>query len=223
MIAQWLIEGCGNAILALHGLVHSHNRSRHGHELGAGKVAKPREQVTQANLIGLGQLNRRQLHLVAERVEVLQPQTVGLLAQLSHGNQSLHTVWRRPVTVLKLGQNRIQLSTGALLPRRCRKLVVGLKAQTVGVDVSVRNVRVDRQFKLEFGRSLAGLTLELGNCVANHAQIQVEPDAGDVATLFATKQVSGTANLEVLQRNLHATAKFVVGGDGRKAVVRGLG
>ena len=82
---------------------------------------------------------------------------------------------------------------------------------------------VDRKFEFQFGRGLNLFALEVGDSFANHAQVKVEPDAGDVARLFAAEQVSGTSNFEVLHRDLHSATKFVVLSDGSEAVVCGLG
>jgi hypothetical protein len=87
----------------------------------------------------------------------------------------------------------------------------------------VRDVRVDRQLDLDLGRACLALALEVGDGLADHPDVEVEADAGDVAGLLPAEQVAGAADLEVLHGDLHAGAEVGVRRDRLEPVVRGLG
>ena len=91
-------------------------------------------------------------------------------------------------------------------------------------------MRVDRQVDADIPGFLGGRhRLTVGgrpvglHRLADQPHIQIEAHTGDVAGLFGPEHVAGTANLQVLQRNRHAGAEFVVLGDGRQPVKGGLG
>ena len=92
--------------------------------------------------------------------------------------------------------------------------MIGLKTQAVTVDVGVGNMRINRHFKLELGRRLNLLTLEVGNRFADHAQIKVKANSLDVPRLLSPEQVASATNLKVFHGNLHARAELVIGRDG---------
>ena len=101
--------------------------------------------------------------------------------------------------------------------------MICLEAKSLAIDIESRNVSIDRQLEFEFCRALDFLPLELGDGFADHSQIQIEANASDVTALLAAEQVAGTANLEVFERNLHARAELVVGGNRCESVVRQIG
>ena len=106
---------------------------------------------------------------------------------------------------------------------RGRELLVRLEPQPLALDVLLGDVRVDRQLEPQLGLALGDVAAERADGLADHAQVEVEADARDVAGLLAAEQVAGAADLQVLQRDLHAGAELVVGRDRLEPVVRGLG
>ena len=90
-------------------------------------------------------------------------------------------------------------------------------------DVVVRDVRVDRQLDGDVGHLLLDVPAEVGDRLADHADVEVEADALDVARLLAPEQVAGAADLEVLHGDGHAGAELGVLGDGGQPVVSRLG
>src|SRR3954447_20265157 len=81
-------------------------------------------------------------------------------------------------------------------------------------------MRVDGKLDLDLGELLALLPLELRNGLADQAYVEVETDRRDVPGLLAAEQVAGTADLEVLHRDLHAGPEVGVLRDRREPVVR---
>ena len=71
--------------------------------------------------------------------------------------------------------------------------------------------------------SSADVAAEVRDRLADQPDVQVEPDARDVAGLLAAEQVAGAADLEVLHRDRHAGAELGVLGDRGQPVVGGLG
>ena len=84
-------------------------------------------------------------------------------------------------------------------------------------------MRVNRQLQLELSRRFGFLTLEVGNGLTNHANVKIETNPLNVPALLTAEQVSGTTNFKVLEGHLHSTAEFIIGGDGREAVVSVIG
>ena len=74
-------------------------------------------------------------------------------------------------------------------------------------------MRVDGQLEPQLGLALGHVAAERRHGLADHAQVEVEADARDVAGLLGAEQVARAADLEVLQRHLHAAAEVVVDGD----------
>ena len=103
------------------------------------------------------------------------------------------------------------------------ELVIGLEAQAFGVDIGGWDVGIDGQFEFELGWGFDLVALEFGYGFADHAQVEVEADSGDVARLLSPEKVAGATDFKVFQGHLHAGAEFVVGGDGGEAVVGGFG
>ena len=71
---------------------------------------------------------------------------------------------------------------------------------------STRTGRVDR----------AALTRELGDGLAEHLDVELEPERGDVAGLLRAEQVAGAADLEVAHRDREAGAELGVVGERRQ-------
>ncbi|PBO15218.1 hypothetical protein CLM83_31420, partial [Streptomyces albidoflavus] len=68
---------------------------------------------------------------------------------------------------------------------------------------------MDGEFELDLG---GGCDIDdaveggavVGDGLADHADVQVEADAGDVAGLLAAEEVAGAADLQVLHGDVHA-------------------
>ena len=113
-------------------------------------------------------------------------------------------------------------SSGLAGRGRGRELLVRLQPQALALDVLLGDVRIHRQLEPQLGLPLGHVAAEGADGLADHAQVEVEPDPGDVPGLLAAEQVARTADLEVLQRDLHAAAELVVRRDGLEPVLREL-
>ena len=106
---------------------------------------------------------------------------------------------------------------------RGRQLLVRLEAQPLAVDVRLGQARVDGQLQTQLGGTLGVLAAEGRHGLADHAEVQVEPDTGDMTGLLGAEQITGAAELEVLQGDLHAAAEIVVHRDRLETVGGCLG
>ena len=97
--------------------------------------------------------------------------------------------------------------------------MVCLQPQPFARHVILRDARIHRQLQPELGLPLGDLAAEGADRFADHAQIKVEADTGDVAGLLPAEQVACAANLQVFERNLHPSAELVVRRDRCEAVV----
>ena len=100
---------------------------------------------------------------------------------------------------------------------------VGREPQPLARHVVVRDVRVDRQLDPDLGPLGRRVVLQLAHRLADHPHVEVEPDPGDVPGLLAAEQVPGAADLQVLQRDVHAGADLGVLRHRGQPLVRGLG
>ncbi len=75
-------------------------------------------------------------------------------------------------------------------------------------------MRVHRQLEPQLGLALGDVAAEGRHGLADHPQVEVESDALDVAGLLAAQEVARAADLEVLERDLHAGSQLVVRRDG---------
>ena len=113
-----------------------------------------------------------------------------LVAQAGHGQKALHRLWNGTVAVLHLLHCLLQV----LVVLGRRQLAVDLETQALGVDVGLRNVRVDRQVDADFLRPLVrdcwgfspGQCFEGLHGFAHEADVEVEAHPGNVAGLLRT-------------------------------------
>lgn len=88
---------------------------------------------------------------------------------------------------------------------------------------------VDREIDAHLRRFLGGDRCAVGrgpvglHRLADQTDVQIETDARDVSGLLCAEDVSGPAQLEVLERHRHSGAELIVLRDGRQAVVGRLG
>ena len=142
----------------------------------------------------------------------------GVHAHRRHGKQVLYRLRQLAVTVDKLLASLRNLLFGI----GGSNLTVRLQAQTLRINIGVRNMRVDGQVNLRFDLALFLLAAVVCDSLTDQAQVQVKTDTGNMTGLFATEQVAGTANLQVLHRKLQASAQLVVGRHRLQTLVRNL-
>ena len=197
-------------------------RHRDGNEDRAERLLdeRARIQAHEAQLLALAQLlDRAEAHDLALDADVADAGGAGHDAQSRDLEEVLHRLGRRAVAVAQL---RLDLVDG-LERLDGRELLVRLEAQPLPRHVVVRQVRIDRQLDLDLGRHVDGVAAEVGDGLADEADVEVEAHALDVTGLLAAEQVAGAADLEVLHGDGHAGAEVGVARDGAQAVVRRLG
>ena len=122
----------------------------------------------------------------------------GVHTHRRHGKQVLYRLRQLAVTVDQLLASLRDLLFGV----GCSNLTVRLQAQTLRINIGVRNMRIDGQVNLRLDLALFLLAAVVRHRLADQAQVQVKTDTGNMAGLFAAEQVAGTADLQVLHRKL---------------------
>ena len=97
------------------------------------------------------------------------------------------------------------------------------KIAALAAHVAVGNVRVDLQIHAHVRLLSRGVASVGGDRVGDHAHVQVESDAFDVAGLRPSQEVAGASDLKVALGNREARTQLGVRGDRLEALVRGLG
>ena len=178
-----------------------------------------RVHALQTHLAGLRQ--RRSGHhanLRPQHHQLVNTGGTGVHAHRRHGKQVLYRLRQLAVTVDKLLASLRNLLFGI----GGSNLTVCLQAQTLRINVGVRNMRVDGQVNLRLDLALFLLAAVVCDSLTDQAQVQVKTDTGNMTGLFAAEQVAGTANLQVLHRKLQASAQLVVGRHRLQTLVRNL-
>ena len=135
-----------------------------------------------------------------------------------HGKQVLYRLRQLAVTVDQFltSLRDLLFSIGG------SNLTVCLQAQTLRINVGVRNMRVDGQVNLRLDLALFLLAAVVCDRLADQAQVQVKTDTGNMAGLLAAEQVAGTANLQVLHGELQARTQLVMRCHSLQTLVRNL-
>ena len=118
----------------------------------------------------------------------------------------------RAVAVL---ERRVQLAQ-LVVRLREREPAVDVDLQRLRGDVARRHVRVHARVDPHRPRRQPPMTLELGDRLGEHLDVELEPERGNVARLLGAEQVAGAADLEVPHRDLEAGAELGVVGEGRE-------
>ena len=139
-----------------------------------------------------------------------------LLAQTSDLKEQANLLRNSAVAVLQLFAHILEVSLGL----RCRQLTVRLQAQLLRRNIRIgnrgRNGKVDRH-RLLF---LLLRMLELLDSLADHANVEVETHALNMARLFSAQQVTRTTQLQIAQSNVITRAQSRVLSDGCQAIMR---
>src|SRR5450755_2129016 len=192
-------------------------RHRHQHRTHCRLEQCPGVQPLHPDLPGIRKLYRGEPDVVALERDVGQagparpgPQPCDL-QQVEHGFREL------AIPVGQLVSDRTDVAVGV----DRRDLRIGLQPQPLAGQVVVRNVRVDRQLDPDLRPVGRAVPLELVDRLADHPDVQVEADTGDLAGLLAAEQVARAADLQVLEGHVHAGPHLGVLGHGREPLVRG--
>ena len=178
-----------------------------------------RVHALQAHLAGLRQRRSgHHAHLRTQHHQLVNTGGTGVHTHRRHGKQVLYRLRQFAVTVDQL----LACLRDLLFGIGGSDLAVRLQAQTLRINVGVRNMRVDGQVNLRFDLALFLLAAVVRHRLADQAQVQVKTNTGNMAGLFAAEQVAGTANLQVLHGQLQARAELVVGRHSLQTLMRNL-
>ena len=139
----------------------------------------------------------------------------------THRRDGQQVFYRLRQLTVTIGELFTSLSNFFFSVRGCN-LTVRLQAQTLRINVVVRNMRVDGQVNLRFDLSLFLLAAIVRHRLADQTQVQVKTDTGNMAGLFAAEQIAGTTNLQVFHGELQTCTQLVMGRHSLQTLMRNL-
>ena len=175
----------------------------------------------QPDFLARGEIDGREPHLPSEFHDFDNTGADRFRPQSGDIDQRQCGVGQWSVAVGPLGDNVVHLFVGG----GCGQPAVGLDAGELILDVSVREMCVDRQIDsdLRFAGLVYRRSLELSHCLRHQLGVQVETDRTYVPRLHLAEHRSGSADLEVAEGQVETAAEVGVLADGFETAIGILG